>query len=165
MAGITFDIRGLPETKAMLSWYSDRQLFNRMRRAVRAGGKVFQGELKSVAAQEPTGNIPDTFRKVPAPKVSSSARRGGVPTSITRPKSPLFNIFEPGAGKHEITGGYAGPMGGPAGKRWRGSSFSARGTVNHPGLKARPILPTAFRRGEGEARDAVAAVLFEPSPR
>lgn len=162
MAAITFDIRGLPETKRMISWYTDRELFNRMRRAVRAGGKVFQGELKQVAAEEPTGNLPDTFRKVPAPKVSSSARRGGVPTAIIRPKSSLFNIFEPGAGRHDITGGL---IGGPAGGRWRGKTMAARGRVTHPGMKARPILPTAFGRGEDEAQDAVAAVLFEPSPR
>lgn len=156
-------ISGADKVQKMLSWYDNPQLFNRMRRAVRAGGKEFQAGLKSAAASEPTGNIPDTFRKVPAPKVSASRRRGGDIVAKVRPKSPLFNIFEPGAGAHDITGGYSAPMGGPAGKRWRKRSFGARGTVRHPGLRARPIMPTAFKDRLTRADAAVAAVLFGPS--
>lgn len=152
----TLDLRGLPETKAMLEQFAGRELVNRMRRAVRAAGNEFKEELADVAAEEPTGNLPDTFRKVRV-KISTSARRGGVPTAIVRPVSPLFNIFEPGAGSHEISGGL---MGGPAGDRWRPGAFAASGTVRHPGMKARPILPAAFAGGEDEASDAAAEALF-----
>jgi hypothetical protein len=154
---VTFDLRGTAEVKAMLERHSGKALANRMRRAVRAGGNEFKKSLASTARAEPTGNLPDSFQKIGL-KVSSSMRRGGVPTAIVRPKSPLFNIFEPGAGAHEISGG---AMGGPAGSRFRKRAFFARGTVRHPGMRARPILHSAFADREPEARDAVARVLFE----
>lgn len=182
----TLDLRGLPETKAMLEQFVGRELVNRMRRAVRAGGNEFKSELADTAASEPTGNLPKTFQKVRV-RVSSSMRRGGVPTAIVRPASPLFNIFEPGAQAHRITPGIrlrnsARPsrpsgtsgganfnvtrrgrpvLGGPAGARWRGAAFFSLTEVRHPGMQARPILPTAFASGEDDAARAASRKLFE----
>jgi hypothetical protein len=160
-------VEGVARVDRMLDWYSDRQLFNRLRRAVRAGGKPFQASLKAAAASEPTGNLPESFRKVPAPKVSASQRRGGDIVAKVRPKSPLFSIFEPGAEAHDIEGSL---LGGPAGEgswsqegRNRGRAFTARGRVRHPGFKARPIRPIAFDAGKDASRRAVASVIFEPS--
>lgn len=161
------EVRGADKVIRMLSWYDGRELHNRLRRAVRAAAKPIQGGLKSAAASEPTGNVPDTFTKVPAAKVSSSARLGGDIVARIRPKSPLFNIFEPGADAHEIAPGAKGRMvgglSGPGGQRWRGRSFYARGRVRHPGMKARPIAPTAFASKRRSAEEAAARVLFEPS--
>ena len=153
----TLDLRGLPETRAMLEQFAGRELVNRLRRAVRAGGNEFKDELAATAAAEPTGNLPRTFAKVRV-RVSTSARRGGVPTAIVRPVSPLFNIFEPGAGAHTIAGG---ALSGAGGQRWRGKDFFARGRVAHPGFQARPILPTAFASGEDDAATAASRKLFE----
>lgn len=153
----TLDLRGLPETKAMLEQFAGRNLVNRVRRAVRAGGNVFKRGLSQTAGSEPTGNLPATFADVGL-KVSSSMRRGGIPTASVRPKSPLFNIFEPGAGAHEIPGAL---LAGPAGDRWRPRSFVARGGVRHPGMAARPILPTAFAEHEDAAASAASKKLFE----
>lgn len=160
-------IQGADDVKRMLDHFAGRVLQNRLRRAVRAGAKPFQAGLKSAASSEPTGNIPDSFRKVPAAKVSASARRGGDIVAKVRPKSPLFNVFEPGAEAHDIEGGLlAGPAGpggwSQAGRKRRGP-FGARGRVHHPGMKARPIMPTAFSSKLGAAQRAAAAVIFEPS--
>lgn len=182
----TLDVRGLPETKAMLEQFTGRELVNRMRRAVRAGGNEFKEALEETAAAEPTGNLPKTFQKARV-RVSSSMRRGGVPTAIVRPKSPLFNIFEPGAGAHTITPGIrlqnsarpsrpSGTTGGAnynvtrrgrpvlagaAGQRWRGAAFFSLAPVRHPGMRARPILPTAFASGKDDAARAATRKLFE----
>jgi hypothetical protein len=184
---VAIEIEGIPGAKKMVEGLTGRQMQNRMRRAVRAGGKVMQGTLKAAAATEPTGNVPASFKKVRAPKVSASLRRGGDIVSSVKPDSPLYNIFEPGAGGHEIGGGAAfrpgsggrtrkvrggrrtgGRLAGPAGGRtWddggrkRPGAFFARGEVHHPGMAARPLRPTAFAAGEGPARDAIARVLFE----
>lgn len=153
----TLDVRGLPETKAMLEQFAGRELVNRIRRAVRAAGNVFKGGVAAAARSEPTGNLPRTFQKVRV-RISSSARRGGVPTASVRPISPLFNIFEPGAGSHPIAGDL---LAGEGGGRWRAQPFVAHGTVQHPGFAARPILPTAFSATEDEAGEAARRALFE----
>jgi hypothetical protein len=165
---VTVEIDGIARAIKMCDWYTNRELHNRMRRAVRAGGKEMQAALKVAAAEEPTGNLPDSFKKVLAPKVSASARRGGDIVATVRPKSPLFNIFEPGAGQHEID---APLLAGPAGDgswsaagRKRSGEFFAHGSVRHPGMKARPIRPTAFAAGRRPAEDAIAKVLFEQAP-
>lgn len=165
----TLEVTGGDDVRRMLDRHTGREAHNRLRRAVRAGSKEFQQGLKDAAASEPTGNVPASFKKVPAPKISASTRRGGEIVGKVRPKSPLFNIFEPGAGHHEIVGASVGAMGGPAGGdtwtaegRKRPRAFSARGRVRHPGMKARPIMPTAFGAKKQSARVKIASVLFEP---
>lgn len=162
----TVTVTGGDNVRHMLDGFSGQKLQNRLRRSLRAGAKPFQAGLKAEAASEPTGNLPHSFVKVPAAKVSASRRRGGTVVARVRPKSPLFNIFEPGAGPHEITGGL---MGGPGGTgtwtsegRKRRGRFAARGRVHHPGMKARPILPSAFGARVDDARREVARVLFAP---
>ena len=151
----------------MLGKYEGRSLQNRLRRAVRAGAKPFQVALQTTAAQDPAGNVPESFTKVRAAKVSS---RGGFTgrdiVARVRPQSPLFNIFEVGAGAHDIE---APVLAGPQGSggwtsegRKRPAAFGARGRVRHPGMSARPILPTAFDRGVTTAKIAVAAAIFAP---
>jgi hypothetical protein len=158
-------IQGADRVQKMLDRFHGAVLKNRLRRAVRAGAKPFQEGLKAAASSEPTGNVPASFKKVPAAKVSASARLGGDIVARVRPKSPLFNVFEPGAGAHEISGemmaGPAGAGGWSQAGRKRAHAFGARGRVRHPGMKARPILPTAFSSKLGDAQRRVAAVIFE----
>lgn len=165
----------------------DRQ--NLERRAIRAAAKPFQAAFKQVAASHQSV-VPASFLKVPAAKVSASMRRGGTIAATVRPKSPLFNIFEPGASGHSIGGGVerqarAGGLrkneqvrvrggrrtsrmlAGPAGKatwddagRKRKGAFFARGPVHHPGMSARPLTPTAFALGEPAAMEAFTAVIL-----
>lgn len=143
----------------------DRQ--NAMRRGVRAAAKPFQVALAEVAA---SSNVPRSFQKVPAAKVSTHGGASGREVEArVRPKSPLFNIFEPGAGSHDIAPKEAAVLAGPAGSdawdgtgRKRPAAFFSRGTVRHPGMAARPIRPAAFARGAGPAEDALAAAVFGP---
>lgn len=168
MSAVAFDVRGTKECLAMLDRFAGRELVNRMRRAVRAGAKPFQSAVKAAAAAEPTGNLPASFTKVPAAKVST---RGGVAgrdiIARIRPKSPLFNVFEPGAAAHDISGdllvGPAGTGGWTATGRKRSQAMGARGRVRHPGMKARPILAIAFAASAAAAQAEVARVLFEPA--
>lgn len=158
---------GGPAVRRMLGKYEGSALQNRLRRAVRAGAKPFQVALQSAAASDPTGNVPESFRKVRAAKVST---RGGFTgrdiVARVRPESPLFNIFEPGAQAHDIEGpmmaGPEGAGGWTSEGRKRPAPFGARGRVRHPGMAARPILPTAFGRGTAAAKMAVATALFAP---
>lgn len=155
------EITGGPAVQKMLDEYAPGPRQNLERRAVRAGGHVMQAALKAVAA---TGDVPHSFMKVPAPKVSTHGGVGQEIYAVVRPKSPLFNIFEPGAGSHDISGEF---LGGPAGGgswtsegRKRPANFAARGRVRHPGMKARPILPRAAAMAGSEAMAAMAAVIF-----
>ncbi len=103
MAGVEYHVEGMPEVRRMLAQFEGRQLQNKMLKAVRRGAKPFQSTLKATAAAEPTGNVPASFQKVRAPKVST---RGGASgrdiEAYVRPRSPLFNIFQPGATAHTI---------------------------------------------------------------
>jgi len=154
-------ITGLPAVDKMLDEYAPGARQNLERRAVRAGGHVVQAALKSVAAE---GGVPHSFQKVPAPKVSTHGDIGQEVFAIVRPKSPLFNIFEPGARSHDISGDL---MGGPAGSgswdatgRKRPADFAARGSVRHPGMRARPILPRAAAMSAAGAQTAMAAIIL-----
>jgi hypothetical protein len=167
-AGLSVSVEGVADVQKMLERYSAREMQNRERRAVRASAKPFQAALKAVAA---SSNVPHSFTKVPAAKVS--AHVGADVEARVRPKSPLFNIFEPGAGGHDIAGGAfsgqgGGLLAGPAGGstwtsegRKRQGAFFARGHVRHPGMKARPIRPAAFARGRAQAMQEIARVMFE----
>jgi hypothetical protein len=132
---------------------------------VRAAAKPMQSALKSVAAG---ADVPRSFQNVPAAKVSTRGGSSGREVEArVRPKSPLFNIFEPGAGEHSIEGALlAGPEGGSswtsAGRK-RPAVFAARGRVRHPGMAARSILPAAFARGAPEAERILADAIFAPT--
>lgn len=134
---ITFDVRGLPEVKALLEQFSERELQNRTRKAMRAGVAVFRRELRARAR---SGRYPRKFR-------ATRTRSHRFPTGVSvSPASPLSPIFEHGARPHEI----------PITK----GPFAGR-TVSHPGMAARPIAGPAFEAGQREAEEALARVLFE----
>ena len=174
-------LEGLPQVRKMIDSVSGRELQNRQRRAVRAAAKPMQAALKVQAA---TPGHPRSFTKVPAAKVTTRGGTSGRDVeAYVRPRSPLFNIFEPGAGAHTIapgssvtsrpgrTGGKArkAALAGPAGSgswdktgRKRPAAFFARGPVSHPGFAARPILPAAFAAGEAAAMTAFEQALFTP---
>jgi hypothetical protein len=163
---VSIDLRGMPEVKKMLASVDDRERQNRERRAVRAASAPLRAGLKDTAASEPTGNVPKSFQRVRT-RVSASARRGGEVVAFTKPRSALFNIFEPGAGEHTIApkgkplAGYGGGFGfWTQGSRKRSKSFFSRKAVRHPGMTARPILPTAFEGNVAKAEAAAVAVIF-----
>lgn len=168
MAGISYRVEGMAGVKAMLDQFSGQKLQNLLRKGVRAGAKPFQAGLKSAAASEPTGNVPASFQKVPAAKITThGGASGNAVEGRVRPKSPLFNIFEPGAGAHTIEASRSGRLAGRAGSgawdatgRKRGRAFFARGRVQHPGMTARPLIPTAFNDRKDEAGDALADAIF-----
>lgn len=177
---------GVDRIEKVLEQLDPRDRQNLERRAVRAGARPVASALKEIAsgAQVPrsfsAGSIASFIR------VSASARRGGVASAVVRPKSPLFNILEPGAGAHDIapkTSGlylrgrgknraavsesHAGVLAGKAGPgawseegRKRGRAFFSRRAVRHPGLKGRDLLGPAVERSALEARDAIAAVIL-----
>lgn len=145
MSRITLDVRGLPETKAMLAKVEGQQLQNRTRRALRAGAAVFRKELRSEAASR--DDLPRTFRKT-----RTKAHRTPLGISV-RPNSPLLSIFEGGAKQHPI-GSSGQILSNPE------AGFFARGPVSHPGMEARPILEPAFNAAEDEASDAFTRELF-----
>ena len=164
-------VLGLHEAEKLLDGYQGRDLQNAERRAVRAAANAFKPEIIAAAQARHgsgTGNVPASFAKVRAPKVSTHGGASGrdVEASI-RPRSPLFNIFEPGARPHRIAPRHKHELAGPdgsggwtkAGRKRRGG-FYARGPVSHPGMSARPILPTAFEAGAGRAEDAAANAIF-----
>lgn len=189
MSRVAIDLRGMPEVRAMIHSVDDKERVNRERRAVRAAGNVFKPIVAAEAASRHgsgSGNVPASFRKVRV-KVSSSNRRGRQPTAIIRPRSPLFNIFEPGASSHTITPGQVGGnssrpsrptatrarssgkhiLAGPAGSgswddvgRKRSGAFFARGPVHHPGMSSRAILPSAFGSGADKAANVATAIIF-----
>jgi hypothetical protein len=137
---------------------------------VRAGAKPFNQGLKDAAASEPTGNVPKSFQRVRT-RVSASARRGGDVVAIVKPRSALFNIFEAGAGAHTIAP-HGKPLAGfgggfefwTQGSRKRSRDFFSRLAVRHPGMRARPLIPTAFGGNVDEASRAATAVIFGTSP-
>lgn len=160
----TISFVGLREAERMVDEFSDKELANKMRRAVRAGLKPFQEQLKF---EGDTPGHPHSFTKVPAGKVSTRGGASGREIyGYVRPKSPLFNIFEPGAKAHTITPKQA-VLAGPAGSgswtaegRKRSGAFFSTKPVRHPGMAARPMLPAAFAAGALAAEDAVANAIF-----
>lgn len=159
-------LEGLPAVRKMLDQFEGQQLQNKMRTAVRAGLKPFQAQLKF---EGDTPGHPHSFTKVPAGKVTTRGGESGREIEgYVRPSSPLFNIFEPGAGAHTIAPRRKAMLAGPAGGggwdakgRKRKGAFFARGPVSHPGMRARPELPAAFAAAEGAATDAIANAIFK----
>jgi hypothetical protein len=173
-------VTGIPGVEKALEALDGKDRLNTERRALRAAGKPFQAALRAIAA---SSNVPHSFTNVPAGRVSTS---GGFPHITVRPKSPLFNIFEPGAGGHTIaprTSGlylrgrgkkraarsesHPGVLAGPAGSgswdsvgRKRSGAFFSAGPVRHPGFRGRSITGRAFAEAEPAAMEAFAAVVF-----
>ena len=159
-------LEGLPQVRKMLDQFEGQQLQNKMRVAVRAGLKPFQAQLKF---EGDTPGHPHSFTNVPAGKVTTRGGESGrAVEGYVRPKSPLFNIFEPGAKAHTVAPRRKPILAGPAGSggwdakgRKRKGAFFARGPVSHPGMSARPELPAAFAAAEGPASDAIANAIFK----
>jgi hypothetical protein len=99
-----FVIEGIPGALKALDELAPKDRSNTMRRAVRAALKPMQQQLKF---EGDTPGHPYSFTKVPAAKISTHGGgwSGGAVEGYVRPKSPLFNIFEPGAKAHEISPG------------------------------------------------------------
>jgi hypothetical protein len=155
-------VTGADDIEKALEQLDGRDRQNALRRGVRAATKPFIASMKEVAA---ASDVPHSFTKIPAAKISTQRGEGGRDVGATvRPRSPLFNIFEPGAGAHDIEGAF---LGGPAGGsswsaegRKRPDGFAARGKVRHPGMKGRPITPRSFSMGEAAASKALADVIL-----
>jgi hypothetical protein len=199
MATETIHLEGLPAVEKLLAQYQGQPLQNKMRQAVRAGMKPFQQQLKF---EGDTPGHPHSFTNVPAAKITTHGGESGraVEGSV-KPRSPLFNIFEPGAHPHVITPGSKGvaserttsmfarsgarmhahkAMTGHAGGKvlagqaggsiWparhgdpgrkRSADFFTTKAVQHPGMSARPILPTAFEAAAPAAEDRIAEAIF-----
>lgn len=159
---------GIPEIEKILDRLDPRDRQNAERRAVRAAAKPFQAALKRSAA---AAQVPRSFQKVPAARVSTRGGASGREVSATvRPKSPLFNIFEPGAGAHEIAP-HAKALSGPAGSstwdgegRKRPDAFFSMNAVHHPGMASRDIVGPAFAAGQAAAMTAFEEAIFATSP-
>lgn len=107
-ATVDYHVEGVPEVRAMLAAFQGRELQNRMRKVVRAGAQPFRPALSAAAASDAGGNVPASFTKVGPPKVTTRGGDSGREIqAYVRPKSPLFNIFQPGAGPHQIAPGHA----------------------------------------------------------
>lgn len=153
---LTIDLQGLPETQRLLAEFSESKVNNRVKRALRAGLKPIREELRTRARSK---GYPKTFRR-------TRTRDHRNPTGVSvSPGSPLSNIFEVGAKRHQI-GGATKVLSNfeerrQAADRFQGAPFFARGAVSHPGMAARPISGPAFDARQGEAERAISAVLFE----
>lgn len=150
----TVSVTGIAAIQKTLDALDGRDRQNTLRRAVRAATKPLAAAMREVAA---ASDVPRSFQKIPAAKVSTRRGAGGRSVGANvRPKSPLFNIFEPGAGPHGISA-----AGGMLANEQAG--FFARGRVQHPGMAARPITPRAFQAGAAAASKALAdAILGTP---
>lgn len=163
-------VLGIHEAEKLLDGFQGRELANAERRAVRAAANAFRPEISAAAAARHgsgSGNVPASFTKVPAAKVTTHGGDGRGIEAYVRPKSPLFNILEPGAKGHGIASKSGSLLAGRPGSggwskegRKRSGAFFAHGPVHHPGLAARPILPGAFAAGAGRAEDAAEAAIF-----
>lgn len=149
---IELDVTGTEEANRLLAEYAGRQLQNRMRRATRAGAKVFREAIRAEAKTR--GDLPATMAKT-----RTLNHRNPIGVSVG-PRSPLWNIFEHGAQAHAI--GEPGQLlsnFGAAGAD--GAPFAARGPVQHPGVEARPFVGPLFDARRTAAENAIEGVLFE----
>lgn len=151
MSSITLSLRGGKEARALLDSLSGRELQNRTRRATRAGAAVFRREVRAQAKSR--GDIPDSFAKT-----DTQSHRSPISTS-TGPSSPLHRIFEGGAGVHSIGEGQV--LSGAGGEHFRNAPFFARGTVSHPGMRARPLTIPIFGQKNEEAGEAAMDEMLE----
>jgi hypothetical protein len=159
----TVTIRGGPAIARTLNALGGRELQNRTARATRAGAGVFRKALRS---EVKSGVHPKTFRKL-----ATRNHRMPIGTSVG-PTSPLINIFEGGAGSHEIapgklqsTGNRPMLLSGKGGEHYRPRDFAAAMPVTHPGMAARPLIGPVFDRTNAEAADKAMDTLLEGLPR
>jgi len=143
----------MPEIRALFEQFGDREMVNRIRRALRAGIKVIRTHMRSEARSR--SDLPKTFAKT-----RTRAHRDPLGVSVS-PGSLLSNIFEGGARSHPIATRKARLLAGPAGERSRGRAFVARGPVSHPGMRARPFIGPVFAASKNEATREIERVLFE----
>lgn len=153
----TVSLRGSREARRLLDSLSGSELQNRTRRGTRAGAKVFREQVRSEARSR--ADIPDSFAKT-----ATKGHRSPVGTS-TGPTSPLLNIFEGGAKRHDI-GGRGQVLTNIGSRRAaadqaRSGIFFARGPVSHPGMGARPLIGPIFEREERAATDAAIDEMLE----
>lgn len=141
----TVVVKGADEAQKLLRSLSGRELQNRTRRGTRAGAAVFRTAVRAAARSR--SDLPDSFART-----ATRGHRSPVGTS-TGPTSPLLNIFEGGAGAHEIGG--AGQV-----LVNREADFFARGPVHHPGMDARPLIGPVFDDKEDEATEAAMATIM-----
>lgn len=177
-------VTGIPAIEKALNQLDGKDRVNTERRAVRAAANVLAKILPGVAA---SSQVPHSFET--AKKISVSTSGGRVHAAV-RPKSPLFNIFEGGAGGHEIaprTSGtyargrgknrravqetHAGVLAGPGGSgswdatgRKRPGAFFSSKPVRHPGFHGRPLLPRIAAIGGTAALNAMAAIILGQAP-
>jgi hypothetical protein len=144
--GVQMELWGMADVQAMLNAYTDRELQNRTRRALRAGAKVFREAMRAQGKGD-WSNRPRSFNKT-----RTRGHRNPLGVSVS-PQSPLSNIFEHGAKGHDI---------GKAGQLLYGVNppFIARGPVHHPGVSARPFIGPVFAAHEKAAEAAFAKVLL-----
>lgn len=158
----TIAISGIQAIQKALEQLDGKDRQNTLRRAVRAATKPFIAEMKAVAS---AADVPRSFQKIPAAKVSTQRGASGREVGATvRPKSPLFNILEPGAKRHDMSGdflfGQVGSSGWDPQGRKRGDTFAAHGTVHHPGLASRDIIGPSFAGAQAAASKALADVIL-----
>ena len=158
MAGITVDVRGLPEARKLLEQVQGRELNNRMRRSLRRGAKVMREKLRDEARSR--SDLPKSFRKT-----RTRPHRNPLGVSVS-PSSSLSNIFEHGARVHPIAPKARGILSNfnarrAAADRATGGLFFARGPVSHPGMAARPFIGPVFDAAEHPASEAMADELFK----
>lgn len=146
MSGIVVKVDGVEEARELLEDLSGRELENRVRRGTRAGAAIFRAKVRAEAKGR--SDLPDSFAKT-----RTRSHRNPVGTS-TGPTSPLLNIFEGGAGAHPISPDSAAVMAGPGGERWRSRGFFSAGTVQHPGMGARPLIGPIFDAHQDQASEA-----------
>lgn len=153
---VQMELWGLEEAQALFKQV-DRELNNRMRRALRRGAKVFREGLRDEARSR--SDLPRSFRKT-----RTRPHRNPLGVSVS-PSSSLSNIFERGATTHQI--GKAGQLLSNFATRrekadkHRGGFFFARGPVTHPGIGARPFIGPVFEATEAAAQRAIADELFK----
>jgi hypothetical protein len=149
---VRLELQGLPEVRQMLDQLGPREMYNRTRRALRAGAAVMRAEMRREGAAP---GYPSGFRKT-----RTRNHRWPLGVSVS-PKSPLSNIFEHGARAHPIAPKKARVLAGRAGERWRTRPFFARGPVTHPGMAARPFIAPVFQAAEPGAEQAFRAKFLE----
>ena len=143
---ISVDLRGEEALLKALGELDGAKMNNRTRRALRAGIKPIREELRRRAS---SGRWPRKFRAT-----RTRAHRNPLGVSVS-PQSPLSNIFEGGARAHQIAPKAASVLSNAE------TGFFARGTVQHPGMVARPLIRPAFDAAKDDAERAFMAELMK----
>lgn len=140
-------LRGDREVRELLDSLSGRELANRTRRATRAGVAVMRPVLRA-RAKDP--KYPRSYAKI------ATKGHRDLSTSIG-PVSPLWNIFEGGAGPHRIAPKHAPVLSNPD----TSPPFFSRGPVMHPGVRALPFTVPVFEETKDKASDAALDKLLD----